>query len=67
MLAQRRWSYGRLLRGWATLASLTALPHFDAPLERVGDVGDHRLAYERGMIPHQAYDMAEALRVRGPM
>lgn len=67
MLDQRRWYYGKLLRGRATLVSLTTLPHFYALSERVGDVDDYLLAYEAGTISREAYNVAEVLRLHGPM
>lgn len=67
MLDQRRWYYGKLLRGKATAVSLQTLPHFYALSDRVNDLDDYRLAYESGSISRPACDVAEALRAHGAM
>ncbi|NIS82197.1 MAG: hypothetical protein GTO14_18765 [Anaerolineales bacterium] len=61
MLDKRRWYYGKLLRGKATIVSLEVLPYFYALSERVAELDDYRLAYEDGRLTHEAYRVAEAL------
>lgn len=65
MLDQRRWYYGKLLRGKATLVSLDLLPNFYALSERVADLDDFRLAYEAGHLSHEARLIAESLLTDG--
>lgn len=66
MLDQKRWYYGKLLRGKATLVSLEALPNFYALSERVADLDDFRLAYQAGHLSHEANQVAEVLLADGP-
>lgn len=67
MLDQRRWFYAKLLRGKATVAALAVLPYFYALSQRVDELDDYRLAYENGTLSRAACDVAEALRVNGPV
>lgn len=66
MLDQKRWYYGKLLRGKATLVSLDMLPNFYALSERVADLDDFRLAYEAGHLSHEAHQIGEVLLADGP-
>ena len=67
MLDQKRWYYGKLLRGRATLVSLGLLPHFYALSERVGDPDDYLLAYEQGQLSFEAKSVADALLTHGAL
>jgi hypothetical protein len=66
MLDQRRWYYGKLLRGKATFVSLDVLPNFYALSRRVADIDDFREAYHAGHLSMEAKLIAEALLERGP-
>ena len=65
MLSQRRWYYGKLLRGKATFVSLPVLPYFYALTERVAELDDYRLAYEAGHLPQEARVVADVLYTQG--
>lgn len=65
MLDKRKWYYGKLLRGKATLVSLTTIPYFYALSERVAELDDFRLPYEDGHLSHAAYQVAQALYQHG--
>lgn len=66
MLDQKRWYYGKLIRGKATLVSLEVIPYFYALSPRVADVDDFRLEYEAGRLTRAALDVAEAILINGP-
>ena len=66
MLDQRRWYYGKLLRGKATFVSLEVLPNFYALSKRVADIDDFREAYHSGHLSMEAKLIADALLERGP-
>ena len=66
MLDQRRWYYGKLLRGKATFVSLRILPCFYAIAPRLADLDDYREAYHAGHLTHEAKAIADVLRRRGP-
>jgi hypothetical protein len=67
MLDKRGWYYGKLLRGRATLVSLSVIPYFYALSERVGDLDDYMLAYEAGMLTWEEKSIAEALLHHGAL
>ena len=67
MLDQKRWYYGKLLRGRVTLVSLRILPHFYAISDRVGDPDDYLLAYEQGQLSFEAKSVADALLAHGAL
>ncbi len=66
MLNKRKWYYGKLLRGKATIVSLDVIPYFYALSDRVGEVDDYRLAYEDGHLTYESLRVAEALLKNGP-
>jgi hypothetical protein len=66
MLDQRRWYYGKLLRGKATIVSLDVIPYFYALSERVADLDDYRPLYHEGRMTYETYSVAEALLHHGP-
>jgi uncharacterized protein YcaQ len=66
MLDQRRWYYGKLLRGKATIVSLDVIPNFYALSERVADLDDYRPLYHEGRMTYETYSVAEALLHHGP-
>jgi hypothetical protein len=66
MLDQRKWYYGKLLRGKATIVSLDVIPYFYALSDRVAEEDDYRLAYQDGNLTYEAYRVAEALLQNGP-
>ncbi len=65
LLDKRRWYYGKLLRGKATLVSLKTLPHFYALSKRVAELDDYRLAYEEGKLTREARVLADVLLNHG--
>jgi hypothetical protein len=65
LLDKRRWYYGKLLRGKATLVSLKTLPHFYALSKRVAEIDDYRLAYEEGQLTREARVLADVLLNHG--
>jgi len=66
LLSERRWYYGKLLRGKSTIASLQVAPLFYALSERVGDLDDYRLGYEDGHLSREATVVADVLLEHGP-
>ncbi len=66
MLDQRRWYYGKLLRGRATFVSLEVLPIFYALSKRVADIDDFREAYHAGHLSMEAKLIADAILMNGP-
>ena len=67
LLPARRWYYGKLLRGKATMASLETLPYFYALSENYGDPNDYLLEYEAGRLGVEAKQVYEALLAQGPL
>jgi hypothetical protein len=61
LLDKRRWYYGKLLRGKATLVSLETLPFFYALSARVAELDDYRLIYEEGKLTREARVLADVL------
>ena len=66
MLDQRRWYYGKLIRGKATFVSLGTILSFYALSKRVADLDDFREAYQAGHLTREAKLIADALLERGP-
>jgi uncharacterized protein YcaQ len=66
MLDQRRWYYGKLLRGKATFVSLGVLPFYYALAPRLADLDDYHEAYHAGHLTHEAKAIADILLKRGP-
>lgn len=66
-LDKRRWYYGRLLRGRATLVSLEFLPAFYALSENYGDPGEYLQQYQDGRLSAEAKAVYEALLHLGPL
>jgi hypothetical protein len=67
MLSERRWYYGKLLRGKATFVSLEMIPYFYALSRRVGDLEDFQYAYEDGHLTWEARSIAQALLAQGAL
>src|SRR5712692_7148858 len=67
LLPARRWYYGKLLRGKATMVSLETLPYFYALSENYGDPNDYLLEYEAGRLGVEAKQVYEALLAQGPL
>jgi len=67
MLSKRRWYYGKLLRGKATLVSLDLLAAFYALSPRLADTDDFREAYHEGGLTREALQVAEAILREGPL
>ena len=67
MLGKKRWYYGKLLRGKATIVSLQYIPYFYALSERVGDLDDYLLSYEEGKLTWEEKSIADALFNHGPL
>lgn len=65
LLGERRWYYGKLLRGKSTMVSLEDLPYFYALSERVGDVDDYLLGYDAGRLTREARVIADVLATQG--
>ncbi len=66
-LDKRRWYYGKLLRGRATLVSLKVLPCFYALSENFGGPDDYLEEYRAGRLSLEARTIYEALRDLGAM
>ena len=68
MLDKRRWYYGKILRGKATMISLETVPYFYALSENYGDPeNDYLELYEDGLLSRQAKMIYEALLHEGPL
>jgi hypothetical protein len=67
LLPARRWYYGKLLRGKATMVSVETLPYFYALSENYGDPNDYLLEYEAGRLGVEAKQVYEALLAQGPL
>jgi len=66
-LGQGWWYYGKLLRGKATLVSLSLLPAFYALSDNFGDENDYLAEYQAGTLSAEAKAIYEALRTHGPL
>jgi hypothetical protein len=66
-LDKRRWYYGKLLRGKATLVSLKTLPYFYALSENFGGPDDYLEEYRAGRLSLEAKTIYEVLRDGGAM
>jgi len=66
-LDKRRWYYGKLLRGKATLVSLDTLPYFYALSENFGGVDDYLEEYRAGRLSAEAKTIYEVIRDGGAM
>ena len=67
LLPARRWYYGKLLRGKATMVSLDTLPYFYALSENYGDPNDYLLEYEAGRLGAESKQVFETLLAQGPL
>lgn len=68
MLGQKRWYYAKLLRGKATLVSMSALPAFYALSENFGDYRtDYLELFAAGRLTADARAVYEALLEKGPL
>lgn len=68
MLGKRRWHYGKILRGKATMISLEVLPFFYATSDNFGDPeNDYLQLYEDGQLSREAKSIYEALLHKGPL
>jgi hypothetical protein len=67
LLGSRRWYYGKLLKGKATMVSLKVLPYFYALSENYGDPEDYLLEYEAGQLSQEARQVYEALLEQGEL
>jgi hypothetical protein len=68
MLDKRRWYYGKILRGKATMISLEIVPYFYALSENYGDPeNDYLQLYEDGLLSRQAKMIYEALLHEGAL
>lgn len=66
LLPSKRWYYGKLLRGRATMVALGTLPYFYALSENYGDANDYLLQYEEGRLSQEAKSILEVLLEQGP-
>ena len=66
LLPAKRWYYGKLLRGRATMVALGALPYFYALSENYGEADDYLLQYEEGRLSQEAKAILEVLLEHGP-
>ena len=66
-LDKRRWYYGKLLRGKATLVSLDTLPCFYALSENIGGPDDYLEEYRAGRLSAEAKTLYEVIRDGGAM
>ena len=67
LLPTRRWYYGKLLRGKATMVALDTLPYFYALSENYGDPSDYLLEYEAGRLGVESKQVYETLLTHGPL
>ncbi len=67
LLPTRRWYYGKLLRGKATMVAVDALPYFYALSENYGDPNDYLLEYEAGRLAVESKQVYETLLAQGPL
>jgi hypothetical protein len=67
LLGARRWYYGKLLRGKATMVSLGTLKYFYALSENYGDPGDYLQEYQAGRLSQEAKAVYEVLLEKGAM
>jgi hypothetical protein len=67
LLPARRWYYGKLLRGKATMVSLETLPYFYALSENYGDPNDYLIEYEAGRLGAESKQVFETLLAQGPL
>lgn len=67
LLPTRRWYYGKLLRGKATMVSVETFPYFYALSENYGDPNDYLLEYEAGRLGAEAKQIYEVLLAQGPL
>ncbi len=67
LLPSKRWFYGKLLRGRATILSLAVLPYFYALSENYGDPSDYLLQYEEGRLSQEAKAVYEVLLAQGAL
>lgn len=65
LLSSKRWYYGKLLRGRATMVALDTLPYFYALSENYGDTSDYLLQYEEGRLSQAAKAILEVLLAQG--
>jgi hypothetical protein len=67
LLGARRWYYGKLLRGKATMVSLPVLKDFYALSENFGGQDDYLLEYEAGRLSQEAKVVYEVLLQQGAL
>jgi hypothetical protein len=67
LLGARRWYYGKLLRGKATMVSLPVLKYFYALSENFGGQDDYLLEYEAGRLSQEAKVVYEVLLQQGAL
>ena len=67
LLPSKRWYYGKLLRGRATMVALPVLPYFYALSENFGDAADYLLQYDEGRLSQAAKAILEVLLAQGPL
>jgi hypothetical protein len=65
LLSSKRWYYGKLLRGRATMVALDTLPYFYALSENYGDPDDYLLQYQEGRLSQEAKVILEHLLQHG--
>jgi hypothetical protein len=67
LLPAKRWYYGKLVRGKATMVALHSLKYFYALSENTGDPNDYMLEYEAGRLSTEARQVYEALLGQGAL
>ena len=68
LLDQKKWYYGKILRGKATMISLKTAPYFYALTENYGDPEeDYLMLYRDGLLSQPAKLIFETLLDHGPM
>jgi hypothetical protein len=68
ILDKRRWYYGKILRGKATMISLEVAPYFYALSENYGDPDtDYLQLYEDGLLSRESKAIYEALLKEGSL
>jgi hypothetical protein len=67
-LDKRRWYYAKVLRGRATMISLSVVPYFYALSENFGDPeNDYLQLYSDGLLSREAKGIYEILLQEGPL
>ncbi len=68
LLDQKKWYYGKILRGKASMISLETAPYFYALTENYGDPEeDYLMLYRDGLLSQPAKNIFETILDQGPL